>query len=36
MCSVCGHRDGPKPLHIRTWTCTACGVRHGSARTGYG
>lgn len=28
ICSVCGHRDGPKPLHIRTWTCTACGVRH--------
>jgi putative transposase len=28
ICSACGHRDGPKPLHIRTWTCPACGTRH--------
>jgi putative transposase len=28
VCSVCGHRDGPKPLHIRAWTCGACGARH--------
>jgi putative transposase len=28
VCSACGHRDGPKPLHIRTWTCPACGTRH--------
>ncbi|MCX4650086.1 MULTISPECIES: RNA-guided endonuclease TnpB family protein [unclassified Streptomyces] len=27
-CSTCGHRDGPKPLHVRTWTCTACGTVH--------
>ncbi|WP_409469987.1 RNA-guided endonuclease InsQ/TnpB family protein [Streptomyces sp. HC307] len=27
-CSVCGHRDGPKPLHVRTWTCPNCEVRH--------
>jgi putative transposase len=28
VCSVCGHRDGPKPLHVRAWTCTECGTRH--------
>ncbi|MET7380479.1 RNA-guided endonuclease TnpB family protein [Streptomyces sp. NPDC005526] len=28
MCSTCGHQDGPKPLHVREWTCTACGTRH--------
>jgi ribosomal protein L37AE/L43A len=28
LCSACGRRDGPKPLHIRTWTCRACGTRH--------
>ncbi|WP_371653142.1 MULTISPECIES: zinc ribbon domain-containing protein [unclassified Streptomyces] len=28
VCSACGHRDGPKPLHIRAWTCSACGTRH--------
>ncbi|MFI9584703.1 RNA-guided endonuclease InsQ/TnpB family protein [Streptomyces sp. NPDC052236] len=28
VCSACGHRDGPKPLHIRTWICPACGTRH--------
>ncbi|MFE6163034.1 RNA-guided endonuclease InsQ/TnpB family protein [Streptomyces sp. NPDC056486] len=27
-CSACGRRDGPKPLHVRTWTCTACGTVH--------
>ncbi|WP_432047766.1 RNA-guided endonuclease InsQ/TnpB family protein [Streptomyces asiaticus] len=25
-CSCCGHVDGPKPLHIREWTCPACGA----------
>ncbi|MDX3689521.1 RNA-guided endonuclease TnpB family protein [Streptomyces europaeiscabiei] len=28
VCSACGAKDGPKPLHIRTWTCAACGVVH--------
>ncbi|MFE7041831.1 RNA-guided endonuclease InsQ/TnpB family protein [Streptomyces atratus] len=28
VCSACGRRDGPKPLHIRSWTCSACGTRH--------
>jgi putative transposase len=27
-CSACGFRDGPKPLHVRTWTCPNCQVRH--------
>jgi putative transposase len=27
-CSTCGHRDGPKPLHVREWTCPACGTVH--------
>lgn len=27
-CSACGHRDGPKPLNIREWTCPACGALH--------
>lgn len=27
-CSACGHRDGPKPLDVREWTCTACGTIH--------
>ncbi|WBB58680.1 RNA-guided endonuclease TnpB family protein [Streptomyces sp. WMMC500] len=27
-CSACGHRDGPKPLHVREWTCSACGTVH--------
>ncbi|MGW1532511.1 RNA-guided endonuclease InsQ/TnpB family protein [Streptomyces aureus] len=26
VCSACGVKDGPKPLHIRTWTCGACGA----------
>ncbi|MCX4825862.1 transposase [Streptomyces sp. NBC_01142] len=28
ICSACGFRDGPKPLHIREWTCGNCGTRH--------
>ncbi|MFF3336126.1 RNA-guided endonuclease InsQ/TnpB family protein [Streptomyces sp. NPDC002888] len=28
VCSACGHRDGPKPLDVREWTCPACGTRH--------
>ena len=24
-CSVCGHRDGKKPLNVRVWTCNNCG-----------
>lgn len=28
MCSACGHRDGPKPLHVREWTCPACDTVH--------
>ncbi|PKT72847.1 transposase [Streptomyces populi] len=28
VCSVCGVKDGPKPLTVREWTCTACGTRH--------
>ncbi|MFB7449267.1 RNA-guided endonuclease InsQ/TnpB family protein [Streptomyces sp. NPDC056194] len=28
LCSVCGHRDGPKPLHVREWTCRRCGFVH--------
>ena len=28
VCSACGVRDGPKPLHVREWTCGACGVTH--------
>ncbi|MFF5767443.1 zinc ribbon domain-containing protein [Streptomyces tanashiensis] len=26
VCSACGVQDGPKPLHIREWTCRACGA----------
>jgi putative transposase len=26
VCSACGARDGPKPLHIRTWQCQRCGA----------
>ncbi|GAA2947628.1 RNA-guided endonuclease TnpB family protein [Streptomyces flavovirens] len=26
VCSQCGIKDGPKPLHIREWTCGACGA----------
>lgn len=28
VCSACGAKDGPKPLSIREWTCTACGTHH--------
>ncbi|MFI1159949.1 RNA-guided endonuclease InsQ/TnpB family protein [Streptomyces sioyaensis] len=30
VCSACGHRDGPKPLSVRTWTCPepTCQTRH--------
>ncbi|MFE2499696.1 RNA-guided endonuclease InsQ/TnpB family protein [Streptomyces scopuliridis] len=28
VCSACGVKDGPKPLHIRQWTCRACGTLH--------
>ena len=27
VCAVCGVKDGPKPLHVRQWTCRACGAR---------
>ncbi len=27
-CSACGTKDGPKPLSIRTWPCSACGAVH--------
>ncbi|MFG2454437.1 RNA-guided endonuclease InsQ/TnpB family protein [Streptomyces sp. NPDC048512] len=27
-CSTCGVKDGPKPLHVRDWTCAACGTFH--------
>ncbi|MGW6142684.1 RNA-guided endonuclease InsQ/TnpB family protein [Streptomyces sp. NPDC055140] len=27
-CSTCGHRDGPKPLDVREWTCPACDTVH--------
>jgi len=26
ICSACGVKDGPKPLHVRIWRCGACGV----------
>ena len=28
VCADCGAKDGPKPLHIRKWTCAACGAVH--------
>ena len=28
VCSSCGARDGPKPLHVRAWQCAACGAVH--------
>ncbi len=28
VCSACGVKDGPKPLHVRMWTCAACGAVH--------
>jgi putative transposase len=27
-CSACGVKDGPKPLHVREWRCSACGAVH--------
>ncbi|WP_406841599.1 RNA-guided endonuclease InsQ/TnpB family protein (plasmid) [Streptomyces sp. AHU1] len=26
VCSACGVKDGPKLLHVRMWTCGACGA----------
>ncbi|MEU0437767.1 RNA-guided endonuclease TnpB family protein [Streptomyces sp. NPDC006290] len=26
VCSACGVKDGPKPLNVREWTCSACGT----------
>ncbi|MEV0057595.1 RNA-guided endonuclease TnpB family protein [Saccharopolyspora shandongensis] len=26
VCSNCGVKDGPKPLHVRVWQCQPCGV----------
>jgi putative transposase len=26
VCSACGVKDGPKPLHVRAWQCQACGA----------
>ena len=26
VCSACGTKDGPKPLHVRQWRCRACGA----------
>ncbi len=28
VCSACRVKDGPQPLHVRTWTCGACGTVH--------
>ncbi|MEU8802666.1 zinc ribbon domain-containing protein [Spirillospora sp. NPDC048819] len=28
LCSRCGSHDGPKPLHVRAWTCTERGAGH--------
>jgi putative transposase len=25
-CCLCGVKDGPKPLHVRTWQCRSCGA----------
>jgi putative transposase len=25
-CSLCGVKDGPKPLHVRAWQCGGCGA----------
>lgn len=27
-CHACGVVDGPKPLNVREWTCSACGTVH--------
>jgi putative transposase len=26
VCSACGVKDGPKPLHVRSWQCRGCGA----------
>jgi putative transposase len=26
VCSACGAKDGPKPLHVRAWQCPGCGA----------
>jgi putative transposase len=26
VCSACGIKDGPKPLHVRIWQCRECGA----------
>jgi IS605 OrfB family transposase len=28
VCSACGVKDGPKPLAVREWKCSACGTVH--------
>ncbi|EPE61175.1 transposase, IS605 OrfB family [Exiguobacterium sp. S17] len=28
VCSACGENDGKKDLHVREWTCGACGAHH--------
>ncbi|MEW2077373.1 zinc ribbon domain-containing protein [Streptomyces sp. NPDC012403] len=28
VCSACGSRDGPKPLHVRERACDECGTVH--------
>lgn len=28
ICSVCGYKDGKKPLSVREWTCSKCGTVH--------
>ena len=28
VCSACGVKHGPKPLHVREWTCVTCGAVH--------
>ena len=28
VCSACGVKDGPKPLHVREWQCAGCGTVH--------
>ena len=28
LCSACGFNSGKKPLAVRSWTCTQCGITH--------
>lgn len=28
LCSSCGHKDGKKPLSVRSWKCSNCGTLH--------